>query len=350
MSTSSYHVAVVGAGFVGAMLCHHLSERGARVSLFEALAGPARGVTGASMGWINSIMCDPVGEADAYGQRLEALRLFNDLNVRLGRRQFADPVGSLVWHRDSEITRTRFAQHEKAGGAVELIGRKAFENLAPRVTEPPEWALFSAADLALDPVQATKTLLQSAKELGASVTYGAPATCRVADRGTAHLDIAGEHLAFDAVVAAAGPMSADLLGEEAPQDLAPPSPMAMVVLEAKVPGQFPILCGPDIEVRRLAGNRFLSVCAPPEDPPDGLEADALRALGEERAKRVAAIFGNHVDVRVVDVKIGNRPMTHSGLPFVGKAPGCANLYTVSGHPGIICAPGLARDLGQLLLG
>jgi len=345
MTKSRCRVAVVGAGFVGATLCHHLSDRGAQVFLFEALPGPAMGVTGASMGWVNTIMCDPETQPGAYQQRLEALRLFHDLNVRTGNRLFSAPIGSLVWSAETGKTEQRFSRHDAAGGDVKMIDSTAFGELAPQVQEPPEYALYSANDIALNPLSATSSLLECAGERGASVTFGAPVTCRVAHDGTAYLEHAGERLDFDVIVIAAGPMSANLLGDTAPPDLAPPSPMAMVTLEAEIPGSFPILCGPYMEVRRLAGNRFLAVCAPPEHPAE----DAMRELGEERALQMRALFGNHVRVEVVDTRIGNRPMTRSGLPFAGKLDGASNLFAVSGHPGIICAPGLALELGNIVL-
>jgi 2-polyprenyl-6-methoxyphenol hydroxylase-like FAD-dependent oxidoreductase len=71
-------VAVVGAGIVGASVAMHLTQAGARVTLFER-TGPAKGATEKSFAWLNIYNSD-----DHYrALRLESLLAYRALDIPL---------------------------------------------------------------------------------------------------------------------------------------------------------------------------------------------------------------------------------------------------------------------------
>ena len=77
-------------------------------------------------------------------------------------------------------------------------------------------------------------------------------------------------------------------------------------------------------------------------------ADAIRGLLELGVRLVPQL----ADVALEKTWAGLRPGSPDGLPFIGPAPGIANLYVAAGHfrAGIQLSPGTGLLLKELILG
>jgi glycine oxidase len=77
-------------------------------------------------------------------------------------------------------------------------------------------------------------------------------------------------------------------------------------------------------------------------------ANAIRELLAFAIERVPALS----EARLERAWAGLRPGSPDGLPFLGRVPGCENLFIAAGHyrAGIQLSPGTARVMTELLLG
>ena len=103
MSQPTTDVLVIGAGAIGASSAFHLAEAGLRVTLVEALDGPADGSTGRSF-------------ASIRGQWADALNIELSWRSIQAFRDFPDEHGIDVGYRPSRLPAAR--QRVAVGGAA----------------------------------------------------------------------------------------------------------------------------------------------------------------------------------------------------------------------------------------
>jgi len=60
----------------------------------------------------------------------------------------------------------------------------------------------------------------------------------------------------------------------------------------------------------------------------------LRRTAEDTARRLAATFQGGQDARLIDVRVGQRPMPTDGLPIIGPLPELPGVYVAVTHSGI----------------
>src|SRR5271165_2042640 len=159
-------VGVVGAGIVGASMAYHLSEAGARVTLFEK-AQPGSGATQNSFAWLNAFVADPKYRA----LRMQSLLAYHDLDVRLklgivwgGYAHWANTAAEVQSLEESaaQMSATQFPV--RTIDAAELI------TMTPSLTPGPvAAAFFSRIDGHLNPVAVTLRFLDAARRRGATV-------------------------------------------------------------------------------------------------------------------------------------------------------------------------------------
>src|SRR5271166_1163654 len=159
-------VGVVGAGIVGASMAYHLSEAGARVTLFEK-AQPGGGATQNSFAWLNAFVADPRYRA----LRLQSLMAYHDLDARLklgiiwgGYTSWASTAPEVQSLKESAAQMAATPYPVRSIEAAELIAMTP--GLVPG---PVAAAFFSRIDGHLNPVGATLRFLDAARQLGATV-------------------------------------------------------------------------------------------------------------------------------------------------------------------------------------
>ena len=221
MASSKPHVAVIGAGILGASIAYHLARRGARVTLLDR-GPPAGEATGASFAWINASFRNP---KPYYGLRMVGLQEYRRLEAELDGRLVVTGGGGLNWDLEESEIEPLVRQHASWGYDQRIVGRDEILALEPRLTTPPERAVFSACEGALAPVAATEALLAAAADLGVDVRIGEEVTdFTIKLGGVAGLETTAGSLEADHVVLAAGVASAVLaarLGFELPLQSSP---------------------------------------------------------------------------------------------------------------------------------
>src|SRR5918998_24602 len=93
-----FHVAVIGAGIVGAAVARAAVGAGAAVTLVDAGA-PGAGTSGTSLAWINSNSKPP---REYHDFSVRAMRAWRRLAADLGDPDWYVPTGNLTWAVDGE--------------------------------------------------------------------------------------------------------------------------------------------------------------------------------------------------------------------------------------------------------
>ncbi|MCO8274137.1 FAD-binding oxidoreductase [Actinoplanes sp. TRM 88003] len=293
-------IAVVGAGIVGAGIAYEIARAGGDVVLVDQ-GEPGSGVTARSFAWIGEPRDgDPV-----------------DASTPLRRGALTD------WHRwEDEVPGVRVQWR----GAL-LCGEDGdadASQLEPHLRQPPPRSVFLESHGAVDPVAVTRALVSGAQSYGARLSTHTPVSPAAVRAG----------LDADVVVIAAGTGAPALLGLELPVTSSP----ALLVRFAAPPGLVrTIFVTPDLEVREAAeGELLVAAAGDTRDP------------GPEMLRRLTATF-DAPGVRLLDVRVGARPMPADGMPLIGPVPGLERAYVAVMHSGITLAPKAARLIaGELV--
>ncbi len=323
-------VVVVGAGIVGASIAWHAARAGARVVLLDA-TGPAADVTGASFAWIGG----PSGTDLTDGSSALRASVIDDYR-RLERDVPGVQVqwcGSLTWGRQ------RFPDADELGPDEELVDDAAVRRLEPRLRQPPPRALHRPTDGAVDPVAVTAALVDAAGDDGAQVRFRTAVTgVRVRDGAVVGVETPRGFLSAGTVVLAAGtgvPVLCAPLGVDVPVDS---SPALLVRFTAPTGLVRTVVAAPDVEVRQHPDGRLLAAAEHTGES----TVEELHATGLAVLSRVRRLLDGADGVRLVDVRMGRRPMPADGLPIVGPVARPAGLYLAVMHAGVTLAPVVGR--------
>jgi len=326
-------ILIIGAGIVGAAIAYRLAVRGANVMLVDEARAPGCGVTGRAFGWINIINGTPTHQNYPLWQR--ALDAYGDLRQELPHVLQAARPGALVWKATREETEDFGRLRQDAGEPVQLLDSDALSRLEPRLRNPPDLAVFSPQDLALDPAALARSLVAEAVKAGASTRFGQPVSAieTVAGRATG-IHIAGEMIAADTVVLSAGAgvgrLAADLGIEIGLQS----SPALLLRYGCSAPVVGHILKTPRVEVRQAPDHALLVAKSWSPDA----DADRSRKIGEAMLSVLQEEFDLPDGVTLLAAEVGVRPMLADGMPRLGYLPGVSGVYLAVGHPGVILAP------------
>ncbi len=206
MTSRTLHVAVVGAGIVGAAVAWSLARRGARVTVFERAAAPATGSTGRSAaGLRHQFSLRANVRFSRYGaERFAAFEheVGSDAAFRKVGYLFLVPRGDEArWARD------RTMQTEE-GARVERWSLDELAARAPYVAhEGLSEGAFGPDDGVLDPHAATLGYLSAARALGAELQLGHAVAGLDPRGGGWRVTTAAGTWAVDRVVNAAGPQA-----------------------------------------------------------------------------------------------------------------------------------------------
>lgn len=335
MASAKIRVIIVGAGIVGASLAFHFTRRGADVHVVEENAAAGHGVTARAFGWVNIINIVP----GAINYRLvqEALAEYARLQGDLPGAFAAARPGSLFWLGTSGETEAFAAAHLAAGTQVELVDTATIAAWEPNLRVPPECAIFSPCDLALDPAQLARDLIDAA---GATVTFGHQVEKLLLSSGRiGGVRLAnGETIDADLVILAAG-TSVDRLSEGLGfRSGVEASPSIILRYRCAESVTKHILRGPGLEIRQSTDN-MLHVA---KGYIDDREENSPEKIGE----RILSVMHDRLrlpeGVTLVEAAAGYRPFFSDGMPRLGFLPGVDGAYVAVGHPGVILAPLLGR--------
>jgi len=205
--THTPHIAVIGAGILGASIAYHLAAKGAQVTVVDE-GTPANRATHGSFAWINAH--NPHDEA--YFQfRMASIRLWKDLATR----HPGLPVrfgGTLNWEdapdRIEEVQRAL----NDGGNPARLVSRAEIAGMEPHLTAPPEIAIEASAEGVADPARIAEALLFTAMSEGAVLRTNTKVLGLTFEQGrVAGVEIPEGIVEADATVLATGTATADLL-------------------------------------------------------------------------------------------------------------------------------------------
>ncbi|MGO4736250.1 NAD(P)/FAD-dependent oxidoreductase [Bosea sp. 2KB_26] len=358
---SSMHVAVVGAGIVGAAAAHFLAAAGVRVTLLDA-SGPAAGATGASDGAVSVAskrpgpMMDLARHARAFYGQLEAEGLFNGLFHR--RSTFLIAQNAL----EAELVSQHGADLALAGERVIEVARADLVKRIPGLGDGVTAALEIPDDGHALGYQITARLLQRSD---IDVRRRAPVSEIVVRDGRAvGVALTDEILSVDAVLVAAGIGSAHLLNLG---DILIPRKGQMIVTDRASTGR-PAIDGHLMAASYLAAKRGIVL----DRSHIGLVIDPLVTgqflLGGSRednrsdhrtdAVTVSAILRAALALypplgarRVVRTFAGVRTASRDGLPIIGRHPHVDGFVIATGFEGdgICLGPFMGESAARMIL-
>jgi len=329
-------IVVAGGGIIGASLAYHLAKRGAQVTLCEK-EYPAAGATGKSFAWINATFSKQprqYHDLNVLGmkgwQHLEA-EFSGDLQIQWG--------GAVEWQEgapEAKALRTDVARAQDWGYSTRLIDLNEFSHLLPLIL-PGEFraASFSEREGTLDPVQATQTILEKAKRLGAHVLYPCEVTGLTVSGGRVQAaDTSQGRIPLDAMVVASGvatPRLAALAGvkvplKDSPGVLAHTAPMAPLLDRVVLGPRAHMKQNPDGSV--VTGTDFRGTPT----------TDSSRGFGEKLLASAAQYLLELKRAKLSQVTLGWRVMPQDEYPILGFADACPNLYIAATHSGVTLAP------------
>lgn len=348
MAGSTFDVAVVGAGMLGAATAYRLARAGRRVIVLDA-AEAAAGATGNSFAWLNAVSKEP----EAY-HRLNAagMKEYDTLEVEMGG-PLAHRGGCLEWavgDPAQDRLEAKVARLQARGYAVRWIDAGGLRALEPglRVNRV-ERAAFYERDAWVDAPPAAALLLDRVRAAGGEVRTGCRvARVRAAGGRVSGLDAAGGAVKAGAVVLCAGTgteMLARGLGASLPVER---RPGLLAVTTPVPPGALNrIVYAPGFHMRPDAGGG-LRIGADDVDAltREDTPAGAPPAWANVLLERAAALLPALADARIERLHVGVRPVPADGLTIAGRLPGWENAYVAVTHSGITLGPLLGRLLTE----
>ncbi|MFM9860904.1 FAD-binding oxidoreductase [Pseudoxanthobacter sp. M-2] len=343
-AASHPHVIVVGSGIVGASIAWHLARRGAPVTLVDA-GHPGGVATAASFAWINASWGNP----EPYVRlRMAAMAGWRGLDAELPALKVAW-TGGLLWDLPEDELRAFAAGHAALGYDIHLVGSSEAARLEPAVAAPPNLAVHTSGDAAVEPAAAAGVLVAAAAEAGAIVHLDAAVTGLVlTDAGAAGAVLAdGTRLPADVVVVAAGVATPRLV---APAGVELPlfDPAGLLIRTTPLPKLLKgLVISPAVHVRQRADGRLLAGADfGGGDPGTDAAETADRVFADLRA-----LLRPETPLALEGFTVGRRPTPADGFPAVGGVTDVPGLFVAVMHSGVTLAPAVGAFLaGEILDG
>jgi glycine/D-amino acid oxidase-like deaminating enzyme len=327
-ASAATDVIVVGAGIVGASVAYHAARRGASVVLLDRRE-PASGVTGDSFAWIRG----PGGAVDGSTPLRQAVlddwaRLERDvpgIRVRWS--------GSLTWGGQALSNMGELGSNERVVEADEIA------RLEPNLRSPPHRAVLRPTDGAIDAVAVTRALVDAARRNGAHVRVAeAVRRLRVQNRAVVGVETSTGSIASRAVVLAAG---VDVVPLCAAVDVDLPvaaSPAVLMRFNAPPGLVRTLVSSPEVEVRQTTDGLLLAA----EEYTGEVDHNDLQRSARATLERLEQTFTGAHDVRLVEARLGVRPMPVDGLPIIGPLPDRPGGFVAVMHSAVTLAPVAGR--------
>ena len=345
-----YDVAVIGVGIVGASAVYALARAGARVVALDAGA-PGAGTSRTSFAWVNSVRKEP----EAYHRlNAEGMAAHRALARELGADGGYHEGGSLEWSDNGDAEkelRTRVARLALRGYSATLISRHEAQDLEPELGIPDhvKEVAFYEAEGWLDAPRAIGRLLA---ESGAAVRQGARVRSlrRRNDRVEALVLDDGE-IEAESVLVCVGPGAQAFLAASGVAIPVGRVPGLLAVTSRPPQALGRVVHAPGIHLRPDAsGGLLLGATDVDGLITEGSSRETAFTVAAQLLERAARVFPPAKDTRLVDARIGVRPMPGDGVTIAGRVPGFANAWMLVTHSGVTLGPLLGRLIADEIVG
>jgi glycine/D-amino acid oxidase-like deaminating enzyme len=353
MAIERYDVAVIGVGIVGASAIYALARAGARVVALDA-AAPGAGTSRTSFAWVNAVRKEP----EAY-HRLNAagMAMHRQIARELGADAGYHEHGSLEWADGGEEERelrARVDRLARRGYPATWIAADRARHLEPGLSIPRhvEAVAFYAGDGWLDVPRTIARLLAAATTAGAQIRESTPVRS---------LRARGERI--EAVVADGGEIVAgSVLSCVGPATEAFLAPLGVTLPVDRVPGVLAVTSAPTEPLGRVvhapglhlrpdaSGGLLLGATDVDRLVTDTSAPETTAAVAATLVERAGRVFPPARAVRLVDSRIGVRPMPGDGQTIAGRLPGFTNAWVLATHSGVTLGPVLGHLIAAEIVG
>jgi glycine/D-amino acid oxidase-like deaminating enzyme len=344
---------VIGAGIVGAACAYYLAGEGLRVRVIEErFAGG--GTTAAGMGHI-VVMDDSEAQfaLSSYSQRL-----WNDLAPALSADCEPDPCGTLWVAADDEemgAVRSKHAGYAALGVVTEVLDAAQVAEAEPHLRPGLAGGLLVPSDSVLYAPNATRWLVERARELGAEITQH----CRVDAVASGWVLAGGERISAPVVVNAAGAGAARLT---------PGLPIVPRKGHLVITDRYPGFCRHQlVELGYLKSAHEMSsesvafnvqpratgqLLIGSSRELVGWDASLNRGILRRMLERAVEFIPRLAGLSALRSWTGFRPATPDALPLIGRWDQADGVWIAAGHEGlgITTALGTGRMLADLVTG
>ena len=353
VSDTPRHVAVVGAGIVGASIAWRIARRGVRVTIIDR-AEPGSGASSHSFAWVNAGAKEPIGYHNLNRRSLEmwsrfAAALGEDVGLRWG--------GKVAWETEPEAAAAltaRVRQLQSWGYPSRLVSKAELVELEPALDVGPVAAAeYNENEGQVEPQLVVDACIRRLTELEAAIHAGAAVVglAQSADGTVRAVQTTGGDIEVDAVVLAAGTDTTDLAalaGVSVPQAASP----GVVIRTTPLPPllrHVPVVYAPpldagwrEIHLRQCHDGRLMIG----EGDQESLAEDDSQTHADALLDRARRYLPGLDGARAIPVPVGWRPMPLDGYPVMGFAPEAPNLYVALTHSGVTLAPALSQLAAQ----
>jgi glycine/D-amino acid oxidase-like deaminating enzyme len=324
------HVAVIGAGIIGASVAWHLSRAGCAVTLVDASDGGGV-ATPCSFAWINASWGNPEYYFHFRRRSMQGWKRLESSVAGIS----VDWCGSLTWDLSADRLAAYAEEHGQWGYGMQWVDPAAAALIEPHLHTAPERALRVAEEGVVEPVAAARALIAGAVANGVRFLTGTPVTAIILRDGRAAgvATGAGTVIEADEIVVTAGEQTAALLagaGVELRMSAPPGLIMHSTVAEKRLLNG--LLIAPDLHVRQTREDRLIAgsdfAGGDPQGRPEGMAKDLL--------DRVRAMIKGAESLEVDFITVGRRPTPADGYPAIGRVR--EGIYVTVLHSGVTLAP------------
>ncbi|MEX2525061.1 MAG: FAD-dependent oxidoreductase [Gammaproteobacteria bacterium] len=331
MTITDTNTVIVGAGIIGAVVAYNLAKNGDRPVLIDK-DGPAAGITGASFGWLNAYNA---GDRAYFDFRRRSMAEYKSLVEELDSSIDINWNGSLVWLDGDTESNGLVERLQVWGYPVEIVDENRAGQLEPGLATRPSRAFYAAEEGSVDPVSATRSLMDAAIRLGAEFRFPSRVTgINIRNSRVTGVETDKGSVRCDTVVVAAG-HGAETLCRQVGFELPVTKSEALLVKTQQV-GEVVrrVIAAPGVRLWQAADGSILTC-----DDFDGSRlADRPNDLAVELIDRANRLVAFSEPLEVVEVMIGRRLLPGDGLPVIGEFASTGGLYLALMHSGITLAP------------
>ena len=339
---------------MGCAAAYYLGKAGVRAAVIEA-AGVASQASGYNAGGLNPLqgagLPGPLSELAAASFRMHAElaeRLPDESGVAYHHRTIAS-LNVAFGDADMDALRETHGIFQAADGfSARWLGADELRRIEPRVSGDAACGLYAYGNAALDGREYTLALAGAAERMGAEFVRGKAVGLRTSGENvSAVLLDGGDELACGAVVAAAGPWSAETgkwLGVNIPVE-----PLKGEIVRLRVAGGLPRhdIVGAGVSLYSRSDGLLWAGATEERRGFDAAPSASARAA---LLRGAAALMPPLAGAALTRHTACLRPVTPDWLPIFGAAPGWGNAYlaTGAGRKGILLSPAIGKAAADLV--